>query len=54
MSTTSRRIAAATRKNKPSRTTSNRAKLYVAIPPENGWGPFTGSYSAMGMRNKGK
>lgn len=54
MATTSRRIAAAVRKNRPSRTTSNKAKIYVAIPPETGWPAFTGSYTAMGMRNKGR
>lgn len=54
MATTSRRLAAAARKNRPSRTTSNKAKLYIAIPPAAGWGPFTGSYAAMGMRNKGR
>ena len=54
MATTSRRIAAAVRKNRPSRTTSSRAKIYIAIPPEGGWPPFRGSYTELGMRNKGR
>lgn len=55
MSTTSRRVCAQRRKNKPSRTTSSKARLYIAIPPAEGWPAFTGSnWLALGLRNKGK
>ena len=55
MSTTSRRVCAARRAHKPSRTKSGRAKIYIAIPPKEGWPAFTGSnWGAMGLRNKGK
>lgn len=37
MSTSSRRISQAIRKNRPSRTSSSRARRYVAIPPPEGW-----------------
>lgn len=53
--TSSRGISKALRGQKASRTKSNRAKLYVAIPPVGGWPAFTGSnWGAMGLRNKGK
>jgi hypothetical protein len=53
--TTSRRISKALRGHKASRTTSNRAKLYMAIPPKEGWPAFNGSnWLAFGTRNKGK
>lgn len=35
--TSSRRIAAMFRKNRPSRTTSTIARIYIAIPPPEGW-----------------
>lgn len=55
MSTTSRRISASGKGQKASRTKSNRAKLYIAIPPKEGWPAFTGSnWGALGLRNKGK
>jgi hypothetical protein len=53
MSTSSRRLAAATRGGKPSRTRSNKAKLYIAIPPQGGWPAFTGqNWTALGLRRK--
>lgn len=54
MSTSSRRIAQAFKKSKPSRTTSSKSKIYIAIPPKDGWPPFTGSnWAALGLRRKG-
>lgn len=51
--TSSRRIAQQRRTGKPSRTKSNRAKLYVAIPPQEGWPAFTGSnWKALGLKAK--
>lgn len=53
MSTSSRRLAAAARRNKPSRTTSNRSKPYIAVPPADGWPAFTGNnWAALGLRRK--
>jgi hypothetical protein len=53
MSTTSRRVCAQFRKNKPSRTKSNRAKLYAPMPPKEGWPAFSGgNWSAYGLRNR--
>lgn len=55
MATTSRRVCAQRRKSNPSRTKSNKAKLYIAIPPKEGWPAFTGSnWSALGLRNRSK
>jgi len=55
MSTTSRRVCAQFRRNKPSRTKSKKAKLYIAIPPKEGWPAFTGSnWTALGLRNRSK
>jgi hypothetical protein len=54
MSTTSRRVCAALRKSRPSRTTSNRAKVYVAVPPADGWPPFDGNYARQGARIRSK
>lgn len=52
--TSSRSISKALHRSNPSRTRSNKAKLYIAIPPKEGWPPFTGSnWSSMGLRNKG-
>lgn len=39
------------KKTKASRTTASRAKLYIAIPPAEGWPAFTGNYAAFGVRN---
>lgn len=51
MSTSSRRISKAIKKGRPSRTTSNRAKIYIAIPPANGWPAFSGNnWAALGVR----
>ena len=53
MSTSSRRISKAIKKGKPSRTTSSRAKIYIAVPPKEGWPAFTGNnWSALGLRSK--
>jgi len=53
--TSSRRLSQMRKGGKASRTKSNRAKLYVAIPPKEGWPAFTGSnWVALGLRNKGK
>ena len=54
--TTSRRVCAAGSKGgKPSRTKSSRAKIYIAVPPKEGWPAFTGTnWAALGLRNKGK
>jgi len=53
--TSSRRISAARRKSNPSRTKSNRAKIYIAVPPKEGWPAFTGSnWGALGLKNKSK
>lgn len=53
--TSSRRISKALNGGKASRTKSNRAKLYFAIPPKDGWPAFNGSnWAAMGLRNKAK
>ena len=54
MSTTSRRVCKQRRKSNPSRTTSNRAKVYVAIPPADGRPPFNGNYTQQGLRNRSK
>lgn len=55
MSTSSRRVCAQRRSHKPSRTKSTRARIYVAIPPEDGWPPFTGSnWSALGLRARAR
>lgn len=52
--TTSRRLAAAIKSGRPSRTKSNRAKLYVTVPPAEGWPAFTGqNWAALGYRRKG-
>lgn len=37
MSTTSRRIAAQYKRNKPIRTRSSIARIYIAVPPPEGW-----------------
>lgn len=51
--TSSRRISEACKKGRPSRTKSNRAKLYIAIPPKDGWPAFTGTnWTALGLKNK--
>lgn len=53
MATSSRRVSAARKKNKPSRTASYRAKIYIAIPPKEGWPAFTGSnWAALGLRHR--
>lgn len=53
--TSSRRISQAVKGARASRTKSNRAKLYIAIPPKDGWPAFTGSnWGALGLRNKSK
>lgn len=55
MSTTSRRISQKAKGGKPSRTTSSRSKMYIAVPPKEGWPAFTGgNWAAMGLRNRGK
>jgi hypothetical protein len=52
--TSSRRLSAAYKSHKPSRTKSSKAKVYIAVPPKTGWPVFTGSnWAAMGLRNKG-
>jgi hypothetical protein len=41
--------------NKASRTTSNKAKLYVPNPPAGGWPAFTGhNYGSYGVRRSTK
>lgn len=51
--TSSRRLSQAVRKSRPSRTSSSRAKVYIAIPPAEGWPRFNGSnWKDMGLRNK--
>ena len=51
--TSSRRISAAASRSKPSRTKSNRAKLYIAIPPKTGWPAFDGqNWAAPGVKLK--
>ena len=53
--TTSRRVCSQFKAHKPSRTKSNRSKIYEAIPPATGWPAFTGSnWGALGVRNKSK
>jgi hypothetical protein len=37
MATTSRRVCAQRKKNRPSRTSSVKCKTYTAIPPAEGW-----------------
>lgn len=37
MSTTSRRVCAQFRTSRPSRTRSSKARMYVAVPPPEGW-----------------
>ncbi len=55
MSTTSRRISLARNGHKSSRTRSSLSKIYIAVPPKDGWPAFTGSnWAALGLRNKGK
>jgi hypothetical protein len=55
MKTTSRRVCALYRKNKPSRSSSGgRSRVYVARPPKDGWPAFTGdNWGALGLKNKG-
>ena len=53
MATSSRRISKQVKKGKPSRTTSNRSKMYIAIPPKEGWPTFTGNnWGALGLRSR--
>lgn len=53
MKSIGRRLSQAIRKAKPSRTRSNRSKLYVAIPPKDGWPRFTGdNWGALGLRQR--
>lgn len=53
--TSSRRISALRRGGKPSRTKSNRSKIYIAVPPKEGWPVFTGNnWAQLGLRMKGK
>lgn len=49
--TTSRRVCAQYRKSKASRTSSYKAKIYIAVPPKDGWPAFTGhNWAALGLR----
>lgn len=51
--TTSRRVCAQRKSGRPSRTRSDRAKIYIAIPPKEGWPAFTGqNWAALGLRSK--
>jgi len=42
------------KKTKASRTRSNKAKIYFAVPPAEGWPSFNNNYSAFGVRNSRK
>jgi hypothetical protein len=48
------KIKQTSKKSKASRTRSSKAKLYIAVPPAEGWPAFTGSYSVFGVRNARK
>ena len=53
MSTSSRRISLSTKKGKPNRTKSYKAKIYIAIPPKEGWPAFTGTnWTSLGLRKR--
>lgn len=42
------------KKNKASRTTSGKTKIYMPVPPMEGWPAFTGNYGVYGVRRGGK
>lgn len=48
------KLKALSKNTKASRTRSNKAKLYFAVPPADGWPAFTGSYFVFGVRNARK
>ena len=51
--TTSRRLAKAYKKSNPSRTRSSPARLYIAIPPTEGWpggDPLKNGYRPSGSK----
>lgn len=48
------KIKQVSKQTKASRTRSNRAKIYFAVPPADGWPTWSGSYSVFGVRNARK